>query len=256
MKLSQICVVIITFIQSTLHPHGFGNCTYVNLHNGQQQKIHLLCAKSLRTKTKVSSYNTHSQKYSRHAIKRCGQSNTNCYIRLKFDKDHNAHNCNDIICTPMQEFYCTQTNERFTCGTSGVIEPITPAALAHVYAQQNTSVPNSSNPRYNGPWARNWKEFFDTCPVGQKYKHLFKDIRKQNPKDGAPLRKILEDIPGAAMFKKGNILALDRAHAGDHLEVWDVNGNWIGVANLDGSKNAKKSDAESNPRLRNIREIV
>jgi hypothetical protein len=111
MKINQICIIILSMIQNTAHPHGFGNCTYVNLHNGQQQKIHLLCAKSLRTKTKIASYNTHSQKYSRHAIKRCGQSNTNCYIRLKFDKDHNAHNCNDIICTPVQEFYCTQTNE-------------------------------------------------------------------------------------------------------------------------------------------------
>jgi hypothetical protein len=143
-----------------------------------------------------------------------------------------------------------------TCGTSGIIEPITSAALAHLYTQKTATVPNSSNPRYNGPWARNWKEFFDTCPVGQKYKHLFDDIRKQNPKDGAPLRQLLADIPGAAMFKKGNILAPDRAHAGDHLEAWDVNGAWIGVANLDGSKNDKKSKAEKDPNGRSIKRIL
>lgn len=455
MKLSRVCVIIFVFMPSALlHPHGFGNSTYVNTYDNHQQKIHLLCTRSLRTKTKVASYNTHSHKYSRHAIKRCGQSKTNCYIRLMFNNDHSS---NDIICTPTQEFYCTQTNEWIpayqlhpgdellslggktqlatyvepvkkpivvytievdhchtffvgrhnvlthnmalpiawvtwlniplgvviggtgsffgpvtcgvscvlagafaiawhaafhsqiphyriatrdmidferqpnytgcvvqpplpaqhscnhadqnpynpayftcdpcllssikdvptlscgnsqmhsaddrpikhtcnhtnqnphnqeynTCSTGSIIEPIAPAVLAHLYAQQNvTSAKNPSSTRYDGPWARNWKEFFDTCPVGQQYKHLFEDIRKQNPKDGAPLRRILEDVPETTMFKKGNILAPDRAHAGDHLEVWDVNGNWIGVANLDGSKNEQKSNAAQNKGNRRIK---
>lgn len=103
-----------------------------------------------------------------------------------------------------------------------------------------------------GPWARNWKEFFNTCPVGQKYKTRFKNTSKQNPKDGAPIYEVVKDIPGAEMFKEGNLLAPDRYHKGDHFEVWNEDGSWIGVANLDGSRNEAKSEAVKNKNERGL----
>jgi hypothetical protein len=51
-------------------------------------------------------------------------------------------------------------------------------------------------------------------------------------------------------------LSPDRAHQGDHFEVWDKKGNWVGVANLDGSKNIQKTLAEINPAKRSIKGII
>jgi len=70
--------------------------------------------------------------------------------------------------------------------------------------------------------------------------------------DGSPIRKLLEDIPETEMFKKGHLYALDRFHAGDHMEVWDKQGKWLGVVNLDGTKNIKKSEVEENPGMRKL----
>ena len=58
------------------------------------------------------------------------------------------------------------------------------------------------------------------------------------------------------MFKEGNFVALDKFHAGDHMEVWDKKGNWIGVSNLDGSRNHMKSNAVTNRDLRSIKKII
>lgn len=58
------------------------------------------------------------------------------------------------------------------------------------------------------------------------------------------------------MFKKDHYYALDRFHDGDHFEVWDKKGNWIGVANLDGSKNEKKTNAEKDKPSRSIKKII
>jgi len=54
------------------------------------------------------------------------------------------------------------------------------------------------------------------------------------------------------MFEKGNLLAPDRYHRGDHFEVWDEDGIWIGVANIDGSKNASKSESVKNKNERRL----
>ena len=75
----------------------------------------------------------------------------------------------------------------------------------------------------------------------------------QNPKDGSPVRKLSEDIPNTEMFKKNRYFALDRFHEGDHFEVWDKNRNWIGVSNLDGSKNEKKTNAVTDIDKRELR---
>ena len=124
-----------------------------------------------------------------------------------------------------------------------------------LHVQQKESV-DEKKIRYQGPFAHNWKEFERDCPVGQKYGKKFVNTGKQNPKDRAPIRKLMEDIPNAEMFKKGYYFAPDRLHDGDHLEVWDKRGSWIGVANLDGSRNETKSNAEKNPEDRNIKDVI
>lgn len=104
--------------------------------------------------------------------------------------------------------------------------------------------------------ARTWGEFEKNCPIGQQYGKKFVHTGKQNPKDGSPIRKLSEDIPNTEMFKKNYYFAPDRFHDGDHFEVWDKKGNWIGVANLDGSKNEKKTNAEKDKPSRNIKKII
>lgn len=131
-----------------------------------------------------------------------------------------------------------------------------PVDTVTCYNQDKASVKDKEEGRYSGPKARNWGEFERNCPVGQEHGKKFAPTGKRNPKDGSPLRKISEDISNAEMFKKGNIVALDKFHEGDHMEVWDKKGNWIGVANLDGSKNEKKSNAEKDRDNRNIKKIV
>lgn len=92
--------------------------------------------------------------------------------------------------------------------------------------------------------------------MGQQYKDHFENTGIPNPKDGAPIRRIKQDIPETEMFKKGNHLSPDRAHQGDHFEVWDKRGNWVGVANLDGSKNIQKTELVKNIAARSIKDLV
>jgi hypothetical protein len=134
---------------------------------------------------------------------------------------------------------CNQNHEKEKQHSSGCFQP--------------TSEPISENPnvRDKKPTARNWKEFENT-PIGQKYGKNFIPTGKQNSKDGSPIRRLAENIPNTEMFKKGYLFALDRFHDGDHFEVWDKNGKWIGVANLDGSRNHKKTNAEKNPPKRDL----
>jgi len=77
--------------------------------------------------------------------------------------------------------------------------------------------------------------------TGKKYKDYFEHTGKYNPRDKSPLKRIKGDVPGAEMFKEDCYVAPDRFHKGDHFEVWDKKGNWLGVANLDGSKNIQKT---------------
>jgi hypothetical protein len=111
--------------------------------------------------------------------------------------------------------------------------------------QTTTSVPQKLT-------ARTWGEFESNCPIGQQYGKKFMHTGKQNPKDNSPIRKLTEDIPNTEMFKQGYYFAPDRFHDGDHFEVWNKKGDWIGVANLDGSKNHKKSNATTDKNQRHL----
>ena len=75
---------------------------------------------------------------------------------------------------------------------------------------------------------------------------------KRNPKDNSPIRELTEDIPDTEMLKEGYLFALDKFHEGDHFEVWNKRKKWIGVANMDGSKNEKKTAAVTDKNKRKL----
>ncbi|HLC06778.1 MAG TPA: polymorphic toxin-type HINT domain-containing protein [Candidatus Babeliales bacterium] len=146
---------------------------------------------------------------------------------------------------------CNKNNELEKTNSNGCFQPAEYNNQPLFNTQDKASVTENNKIRYQGPYVRNWKEFEENCLIGQQYGKKFINTGKQNPKDGAPIRQLSEDIPKTEMFKKGYQFAPDRLH-GDHFEVWDKNGKWIGVANLDGSKNYTKSNAEKNQPKRKL----
>lgn len=167
----------------------------------------------------------------------------------------NAIGCIEIEISPVLDKRATKcyeiSDKQETTNNDGCFQTPEQNEQHLCATQEKDAKIDDSNDRYSGPWARNWKEFERDCPV-QLYGKKFIPTGKQNPKDGAPLRKLLEDIPNTEMFKKDRLFAIDKLHK-DHFEVWDRKGKWIGVANLDGSKNQKKTNAEGDPESRNIR---
>src|ERR1700722_8234622 len=91
--------------------------------------------------------------------------------------------------------------ETGTNKVSGCFELVEQSAQVLLTTQEK--VLENNNGRYNGPKARNWKEFEKDCPIGQQYGDKFIPTGKQNPKDGSPIRRLSEDVPKAEMFKKG-----------------------------------------------------
>jgi len=440
--LSFLCLIFFSFLHCSISGHGFASNTLVRLDNESLQAIHAICLRALHKSVLVISYDAGALCTAHQYVKTGRRSKSNCYMRLGFDVGFNDTTQNDIVCTPMQEFYLPQTHQwvpvytlkvgdalctkdmatkqityiqfiekpltaytleienthtffvgkysilthnmllplaasigitipfgsvatgaigsffgsismiggivvggivsiaikafyenrilRYQiptyniafikahrenaikpvgcfnadnatnkihtqvfpledslpkqqagcieidvavnttttqgCGSrsdeskikeiKGCFESVEPVDSVSCYSQDKVSANNNDEGRYDGPKARNWKEFETNCPVGQKHGKKFINIGKQNPKDGSPLRKLSEDIPNAEMFKRGWFVALDKFHEGDHMEVWDKDGNWIGVANLDGSKNYQKSNAEKNRNKRNIKKII
>lgn len=143
-------------------------------------------------------------------------------------------------------------NEAQNIKNEGCFEPSEQNEKIIFNKQEKTTESENVKTRYQGEKARNWDEFGKDCFIGQKYGKKFIHTGKYNPKDGSPIRKLIENIPDTEMFKKGYHFALDRFHEGDHFEVWDKNGKWIGVANLDGSKNEKKTNAEKDKNSRHL----
>ena len=133
----------------------------------------------------------------------------------------------------------------------GCFQPTEQSEQLPFYSQEKPSIKEKPQPGNKPLSARNWKEFENT-PIGQEHGKKFVHTGRYNPKDGSPIRKLTEDISNTEMFKKNHYYALDRFHDGDHFEVWDKKEKWIGVANLDGSKNEKKTNAEKNPNNRNL----
>lgn len=74
---------------------------------------------------------------------------------------------------------------------------------------------------------------------------------KQNIENDSPIRGLIEDIPDTEMFKKGYLFAFDILQE-DCFDVWNNRERWIGVSNLDGSKNHKKTNTVADKRRRNL----
>lgn len=151
---------------------------------------------------------------------------------------------------------CYEIGEQEKVNDSRCFEHVEESEQLLLYSQNKIDESDKSNVRNQIPTARNWKEFEENCPIGQQHGKKFVHTGKQNPKDGSPIRQLSADIPGTEMFKEDYYYAPDRFHKGDHFEVWNAKGKWIGVANLDGSKNEKKTNAEKDKPSRSIREII
>ena len=157
------------------------------------------------------------------------------------------------VCSPnSQVTYCYDIFENQETNPQGCFQPIEKNEEIILNKQEKTSESEKPRTRYQGEKARNWDEFEKNCHMGQKYGKKFIPTGKRNSRDGSPIRKLSEDIPNTELFKKDHYYALDRFHEGDHFEVWDRRGNWIGVANLDGSKNHKKTNAVTDTSNRNL----
>jgi hypothetical protein len=134
----------------------------------------------------------------------------------------------------------------------GCFRPIEHNDLASFYSQEKLPVKEKPNFDNKPITASNWNEFEEKTPIGREHGKKFIPTGKRNPKDDSPIRKLVADISNTEMFKKDYLFAIDRLHK-DHLEVWNSKGEWIGVANFDGSKNEKKSNAEKNIDKRRLR---
>jgi len=94
-----------------IHGHGFSSDTLVQLNDRSWQTIHTICLRSLHNKISVSSYNIDTSCKTNQLVKSGRRSQSNCYMRLGFDFGFNDSTLDDIVCTPMQEFYMPETGK-------------------------------------------------------------------------------------------------------------------------------------------------
>lgn len=109
-KTKVILSIVVFFVHTTAHGHGFSADTLVQLGDGSLQTIHTVCLRSLHNKILVSSYNVDVSCKTNQLVKVGRRSQSNCYVRLGFDVGFNDSTRNDIVCTPMQEFYLPQVH--------------------------------------------------------------------------------------------------------------------------------------------------
>ena len=166
-----------------------------------------------------------------------------------------ATGCIDIEVIPLQKVTSEgydKYNEPEANKVNGCFEPVALGDELLCYNKEQSPTKDNPKTSYEGQKkAYNWKEFEREFPVGQKHGDKFVNTGKQNPKDKAPIYRVVEDIPDTEMLKRNNLISIDRLHA-DHFEVWNKKGNWIGVANFDGSKNHKKTNVEKDPVKRDL----
>ena len=111
---SIVCTIFL-FLHAITYGHGFFADTLVQLGDGSLQTIHTVCLRSLHNKISVLSYNVDASCKTNQLVKVGRRSQSNCYVRLSFDAGFNDSSCNDIVCTPMQEFYLPQARYMGTC---------------------------------------------------------------------------------------------------------------------------------------------
>jgi hypothetical protein len=111
--------------------------------------------------------------------------------------------------------------------------------LLHNAAATQTEVDKK---RYDGPTYHRTEDWVKEHPFGQKIKDCLE--RSMYVNQGKRAFEVLEDIEGFDGFKKGDFIVIDALHK-DHLEVFGSNLKWKQVANLDGTKNIKKTEQGS-----------
>lgn len=104
--------------------------------------------------------------------------------------------------------------------------------------QKNGSVVEEQKKRYDGPMYSRTEDWINKHPFGRKIKKaLFRSQYTNQGKRAFEVVKKIEDCDG---FNKGNYVAVDALHE-DHLEVFNKRGEWVNVANFDGTKNIEKT---------------
>ncbi|HRN77977.1 MAG TPA: Hint domain-containing protein [Candidatus Dependentiae bacterium] len=101
--LAGFCLVFI----SQLCSHGFDPSTLVKNDHNSWYPLEQICELAAKNKKQsIASYDVDKKCWVSSHVASGGKSETNCYFALGLDGG-----CNDIICTPTQEFYLALTNK-------------------------------------------------------------------------------------------------------------------------------------------------
>lgn len=102
MKRLFLCLFFLS--TNLLVSHGFAPSTWVTMSDGTHQSLGQVCDKVSKKQNVVVASTDHRYIISKK-ITCAGISSTNCYIRLGFDEGYNELCQDDVVCTPLQEFY-------------------------------------------------------------------------------------------------------------------------------------------------------
>lgn len=102
-----------------------------------------------------------------------------------------------------------------------------------------TQAGDNENKRYDGPWYNRTEDWV------KEFKHKDKLERSIYINQGKRAYKVIKKIEECDGFDKGDFVVIDALHK-DHLEVFGKNLQWKQVANLDGTKNTKKTEQGKN----------
>jgi len=92
--------------------------------------------------------------------------------------------------------------------------------------------------RYSEQRYSRTEDWINKHPFGKKIKTAL--CRSSYKNQGKRVFKVVKKIEKCDGFSKGDYIAVDAMH-NDHLEVFNMRGKWINVANFDGTKNYKKT---------------
>lgn len=89
--------------------------------------------------------------------------------------------------------------------------------------------------RYDGPTYNRTEDWIKNNSLGKEFERTNKGMQ------GKRAFRLKKKIPGLTGIFEGEMVVVDALHK-DHLEVYNKHGQWIHVANFDGSKNEEKTE--------------
>lgn len=95
----------------------------------------------------------------------------------------------------------------------------------------------TSNERYNGPTHNRTEDWIKT--LSEKIRNAFE--RTNLGMQGKRAYRLKEKVEGFTGIAQGEFVVIDALHK-DHLEVYDKYGDWVHVANFDGTRNIEKTN--------------